>query len=42
MLELPSTYESYQALLEEFTSVMKEEQACFVVLLSMEDVNNLK
>ena len=42
LLELPSTYESYQALLEEFTSVMKEEQACFVVLLSMEDVNNLK
>ena len=42
LLELPSTYESYPALLEEFTNVMKEEQACFVVLLSMEDVNNLK
>ena len=42
LLELPSTYESYQALLEEFSGVMKEEQACFVVLLSMEYGNNLK
>ena len=35
-------YESYPDLVEEFTNVTKEEQACFVTLFSMEDVNNLK
>ena len=29
LLELPSTYESYPALVEEFTDVMEEEQAWF-------------